>query len=668
MHFRILGALEIVRGDQDRTPSTPKLRQVMALLLVRHNRIVRTNELVDELWGEDPPPSALATLQTYIYKLRKLLATDEPGGREELLRTKPHGYYVDLSGQHLDSCLFGQLVDAGRARMEQGDHSETSRLLTEALGIWRGGALADVVHGNVLAAEVTRLEEWRLQALEIRLDADLALGRHRELLGELRTLAAAHPLHEGFQAKLMAALHRSGRRYEALDVYHRLSQLLDAELGLEPSPELLRLHRSLLSPQPLDETSGADAQVVEVAPAGRPLPAPAQLPPGVIDLTGRDAMVARIERSVLGDAAASGIVTITGGAGVGKTALAVHAAHHMGVHFPDGQLFVDLRGSGRAPAEPAQILDQMLRALGVPADQVPATVEERGQLLRTVTARRRVLVVLDDAHSPGQVAPLLPGAGGPAVLITGRGPTVPAAEQVVLDRLEPQHGVELLTRMIGSERVAAEPAAAARIVELCGGLPLALRAVGTRLAATWLWPLHLVAELLADSPHRLRMLRVADIDIRCRFDATLERLDKAERAAFLVLGARLPGEFDAAEAADLLGAGRDDAQALLTGLVDAYLLRPVHSGPPAVRYAFDELVRVYARELLDSAAAPDQPDDAGGVLDTGRPLIGGGLLLVDSGIDGVFRAHRINTDRRPEIVDDSWAAAHRSAANGRLPH
>ncbi|MFB9235119.1 BTAD domain-containing putative transcriptional regulator [Plantactinospora siamensis] len=654
MQFRILGPLEILADGVELTPTTPKLRQVLALLLVQHGKLVQTDEFVDELWGDDPPSSALATLQTYIYKLRKLLSAEPSQGGEGLLRTRANGYGLYLSGQELDLCGFGRLVEQARELHERGEHSETATLLNSALSLWRGAALSDVVQGNVLRAEAARLEEWRLQALEMRVDAELCLGRHRELLVGLTSLAAEHPLHEGFQAKLMLALHRSGRRYEALSLYNRVCELLDGELGLEPSPELARLHRTLLA---APESGAGDPEHILVGPGDRPFPTPAQLPPGIPDLTGRDEAVARIELQVLGsvgESRSTSVVTVVGGPGVGKTTLAVHAAHRLAVHFPAGQLFVDLGSGTGSPADPHLVLDRLLRALGVPPQRVPATTEERGQLLRSVTAGRRLLLVLDDAASDRQVQALLPGAGGPAVLVTGQRLTIPAAgERIVLDRLSRHDGVSLLTRMIGAERVAAEPAAAARIVELCGGLPLALRIVGTRLAVIWRWSLSWAADHLADSGNRLGLLRYADLDVRASFDAALARLGETERAAAVLLGS-LPGrDFGVDEAARLLGLRPDGAETLLTGLVDAFLLRPVGRHGSGLRYRIDELLHLYVQARLDELVhdRPTGPEPS---------LPNGGVLLFDSGVAGLIRARRISAlpDRR-DARDASRHAADR---------
>jgi DNA-binding SARP family transcriptional activator len=284
MRFQVLGPLEVRSELGDVTPSAPKVREVLALLLLHHGHIVQSRTLIDELWGEEPPPSALATLQTYIYKLRKLLAVDPPS---ETLRTKAYGYVLTVASDDLDHCRFERLLAEGQAHFENGDLERVTTVLRQALSLWRGPVLADVDTGPILSAEATRLEERRLRALEVRIDADLQLGRHRELISELKSLTAVHPLHEVFHAKLMLALQGSGRRYEALEVYQQLRKMLVQELGLEPSASLVRLHQSMLSSDWTPEPPMARAAVLTTArPEARAatpqkaVPAPATGVPG----------------------------------------------------------------------------------------------------------------------------------------------------------------------------------------------------------------------------------------------------------------------------------------------------------------------------------------------------------------------------------------------------
>ncbi|WP_344057049.1 AfsR/SARP family transcriptional regulator, partial [Sphaerisporangium rubeum] len=265
MEFRVLGSLQVVDGpgdDGDLTPSAAKVRAVLAMLVLRHNQIVSTRELIDELWGERPPATALATLHTYVYKLRKMLGPCGPAS----VVTKPYGYLLATAPETIDVYRFERLVADGWSALERDDPGRATESLSGALALWRGPALANLAAGELLSAQITRLEEGRLRALQLRLDADLRLGRHRELISELKELIATHPLNEDFYAKLMTALYQAGRRGEALEVYQNLRQILVGQLGLEPSPVLSRLQQRLLS---------ADPGLEDPAPARRPAaPAP----------------------------------------------------------------------------------------------------------------------------------------------------------------------------------------------------------------------------------------------------------------------------------------------------------------------------------------------------------------------------------------------------------
>ncbi|WP_283133363.1 AfsR/SARP family transcriptional regulator [Rhizohabitans arisaemae] len=604
MQFHILGALEVTCGSGDLTPTAPKIRQVLALLLLRHNHIVQTRVLIEELWAENPPQSALATLQTYIYKLRKILAEDQLG---EMLRTKAYGYVIVVPPDDLDYRRFERLLAEGQEAFDAGELEKAAALLSEGLSLWRGPALADVEAGEILTAEITRLEERRLRALELRIETDLRLGRHRELISELKTLISAHPLHEAFHGKLMLALHRSGRRYEALQAYQDLRKTLIRELGLEPSAEMAELHQMLLSS---DSPPAPEVQVRAVGaapPAGparpRRLP-PAQLPPDIADFTGREEILRRLERALLpgGDrGTAPRVVSIAGMPGSGKTALGVRLAHRVRAGFPGGQLYADLRGLSNNPVHPSDVLAQFLGAAGIAPEEIPATLSERSKLFRTWTASNQVLIVLDDARSAAQVLPLLPGSAECSVIVTGRFHIPVGAESVTLGMLKPDEGLELLTRTLGKFRVSMERQAAERIVAMCGGLPLALRAAGARLAATHGWPLSKLADQLANSRTRLSMLRVGDLDVRASHDSSYQRLGESEKSAFRVLSLLPAGEFTAAKAATLLTCDADTAETMLGRLVESHLLLVTrHDGSGLVHYTYPELTRFYARERLDA--------------------------------------------------------------------
>lgn len=611
MGFRILGPLAVIAEGRDFTPTAPKVRQVLAFLLMRRNQVVQVTELIDELWGNRPPESAMTTLQTYIYKLRKDVLDPSALAR---LYTKPCGYLLEVADENIDVFGFEQLSSQGRLALESSDPLRATQLLSRALSVWRGEALAGVSTGEILSAHVTRLEENRLRALEMRIEADMQLGRHQGLISELKVLVFTNPLHESFHADLMIALSRSGRRYEALEVYRRLRSVLIEELGLEPCASLQRLHQSLLSADSAEPDGGADGPPIVVAGGyqmtgvpgyASPLTVPAQLPPDVPDFTGRTSPLNELRHELAiraGGGTTARTVSICGMAGVGKTTLALHAAHIDREQYPDGQLFADLRGASSAPAAPADVLADFLRAVGVPEHQVPAMLEERAKLFRTWNNHRRVLVVLDDAYAASQVAPLLPATPECAVIITSRWGlhALPGVHTVELGVMDVAEAVELLSRIVGENTVAAAREPVQRIVDLCGCLPLALRSIGVRLAATPSWRPQKIVSLLESGPACLDQLRFGELDVRAGYDGSYYRLDLCDRSAFRLLGLLPPKEFSVATVAGLLGGTADVVEAQLTRLVGCHLLEFMAAdGVEGGCYRLHKLIRLYARERLN---------------------------------------------------------------------
>ncbi len=612
MKFLVLGSLAIVDGTRQFTPSAPKVREVLSLLLLRHNQLISTRDFIDELWGDNPPASAHSTLQTYIYKLRKLLAEHSHTDADDVLMTRQYGYEIIIPPETLDLCQFEQLMDKGISILGRNDLEGGSEALSEALSLWRGSALADVSAGSLLSAYITALEEKRLQALELRLDADLQLGRHREVVSELRKLIWAHPLHEEFHAKLMVALHRSGRRSEALQAYRHMREVLVKELGVDPSPASRQLHQALLS----SDTS------LDIAPSRAPISVgrgtsapPAHLPHDVADFTGRALEVERVvEWLVRPDSSrgALGMVSITGMPGVGKTTFTVHAAHQVRKHFPDGQFFVNLKGSGGEPARPSTILHRMLRAVGIPDDQIPSTLVERSNLFRTWSADRRVLVVLDDAASTDQVQPLLPSSARSAVFVCRRTGLfgLPGAHVLGLDVLPVADGVELLAKIVGPGRVAKDSHGAETIVRQCGCLPLAIRAAAARLVAARGWALGALASRLAHWRTRLDELCSTGFDLRAGFDASYCLLDDESRDALRTLSLFGTREFTGVDAARLLNWDTDAVDTVLARLVEHHFLRiRGEDNTRDLSFAFHELTMIHARSYLDA-----ELDDRGGRL------------------------------------------------------
>ena len=604
MDFRVLGPFQLVDGPRELTPSAPKLRAALATLVIRNNHVVQTQELIDELWPDSPPNTALPTLQTYIYKLRKLL----PGrlDPDSVLRTRPNGYQLSISDGDIDLSRFERLVAEGRSVLRQ-DAGRATRILSDALALWRGPALADIRAGELLAAQVARIEECRMAALELRIEADIQLGQHGVLISELKSLTSTHPLHEGFHAKLMLALYRAGRRGEALEAYQLLRRSLIDELGLEPSAALRSMQQSILSADP-----SLDAAPRREAATWTPrTPAPAQLPADIVDFVGRDQALVRAERWLTlatDTGTAPPVVVVTGMPGVGKTTFAMRAAHRVREQFSGGQLFARLRTSTGQPVDLRDVLASFLKAAGAPTHDLPTSLEERSALFRTWYAKRNVLVVLDDVVHADQVAPLLPGNPRCAVIITTRsGLPGPAGARIV--RLDPFHvdeGLRLLRTMLGGRRIDAERTAAESIVDLCGRLPLALRSTGARLAAVPGWPLAKMATSLATSTNRLNDLGSADMDLRSGYEATYHRLTQLERSAFRLLTLLPSARFTRQDVSDLLGLNVTVVEAVLMRLVECHLLMVARDDGETdgdVRYTFHGLAREFAKEQLKAALA-----------------------------------------------------------------
>jgi DNA-binding SARP family transcriptional activator/tetratricopeptide (TPR) repeat protein len=606
MDFRILGPVEVSEAGQLLPLGAPKERALLATLLLRANQVVATDQLIDELWGEAPPHTARATLHTYVRRLRNVL---QPQQRREtsqhIIVTKPPGYLLKVQPGQLDLQRFDELVEEAREALAANTPEQAASRLREALAMWRGPALADVASTSLRRIEAPRLEERRMAALEARIEADLVLGCQAELLGELSALVARYPLRERFQGQLMLALYRSGRQSEALETYRAVRQTMVEELGLEPGSELQRLHRAILTNEPAlalpegpprspDRSRGA----VEV---------PRQLPPDLDDFIGRDEPLGRLrgllERKRSVRATSVVVVVISGTAGIGKTALAVHAAHLARGRFPDGQLYASLRGVQARPSDPSDVLAGFLRALGVDGSAIPPTGEDREGLYRTRLAGRRVLVLLDDAADEAQVRPLLPGHPGAAVLITSRARLagLEGARLVHLDVLDAEQAVELLARIAGPRRVAAEPDAAAAIAVACGGLPLAVRIAGARLAVRPHWPLARMAGLLADERGRLDELVHGDMEVRASLSLSYHGLGEAHRRLFRRLGLLAAPDVAAWVAGALLDSPVARAEAVLEDLVDGQLVDVAGwdvTGRP--RYRLHDLLHAYARERAQS--------------------------------------------------------------------
>lgn len=614
LRIRILGPMEISGRGGDRTPSAPMARRLLAVLLLHANEQVRTSTLIDELWDGEPPRLARKTIQTYVYQLRKAPHSAGAGGPGERVETCPNGYRIRLAPDELDLWQFERHLARARADLGDGDPESAARTLRVGLALWRGDAFADIETGPALAARISQLADTRLGALELRVEADLRLGRHHRLMAELRQLTADHPLNEEFAAQLMLAAYRSGQRGTALETFGQLRRDLVEELGIEPSHRLQRLQRDVLNEAPsLELGPGRQAAVrAPAAPASDVRPRReviAQLPSDTPDFVGRRAELAHIvthARSGSGSLlTAPQIVTVLGGAGSGKSTVTVRAAHLLREHFADGQFHVRLHDENDRPADPAAALRSLLRDIGMRMDELPHQIDELSRIFRSWSADRSLLLVLDDAVGPEQVVPLLPGGSRGAVLVTSRVrlPGLPGAANVELGPMETDDAVELLASLAGVDRIGADVDAARQVVRLTGNRALGVRAAGEKLAARRMWSVTELAARLAPEHHRLAELGSGSLDVRGRMAGSCARLATPDSQALACLARAGEMPFDIPRAARTLAMDTWAAELLVGRLLDHHVVEVAESAPGAATvYRIPELIRLVART---QAQAPD---------------------------------------------------------------
>ncbi|MFI8883484.1 AfsR/SARP family transcriptional regulator [Streptomyces sp. NPDC053813] len=628
MDFRLLGRVGAATGAEELQLGPVKRRSVLAALLLKANSAVPVDQLIDALWDDAPPTHARTVVQGHVSRLRALLASAGAGEHGVGLMTQGPSYVFEVPETLLDTCRFDRLARRGRLRQRPAD---AVAVLGEALALWHGPALDGTAPSAPLRAAAQTLEEARLDVVESLAVAYERLGDRAGAVAVLQAEVAAHPLRESLAEALILALYRAGRRSDALDRYHRVRCLLADELGVGPGPGLRGAYETALrggpvgaggagpvdllpapgaGPAPVPGTGlapvpdaryGADALLL--APAGRPPapagPAPRLLPRGVRGFLGRDTELAALDR--IAGAGDGAVALVTGPAGVGKTALALQWAHHRQARYPGGTLFADLRGFGGVPAEPAETVREFLIALGVPARDLPDSAAAAAALYRELTARRALLVVLDNVRGTDQVRSLLPSGTGSAVLVTSRirlsGLIVEElARPVPLDVLGPVPATELLAAAVGEERVAAEPEAADRLARLCDGLPLALRITAAQLAARPRWRLADLAAELADEQRRLALLSLDEAEesgVAAALRITVQGLPPEAVRLFALLGV-VPGpDLERYAAAALLGRDPAVAAEALDRLAGAHLVTEYAPG----RYSMHDLVRLYARGL-----------------------------------------------------------------------
>ena len=602
MRFRVLGPLEVNArassgpGGRELTPRAAKIRLVLATLLVNINDVVSVDTFIDELWGDAPPRTAVTTLQVYISQLRKMLQDADPKHGRQMLLTRSPGYVLQLDPAELDLTTFEDLHLRGREAMDQQDYPAAVDLQRKALALWRGPLLCDTPHGALLGSVQVRLTETRAAALEQRIRAELQLGHHRQLIGELYSLTAEFPLREEFHAHLMVALYRTGRQADALCAYAKLRRTLVDELAIEPSKPLQQVHNRVLTGDPtlLRPGSGADHSTRQSVPAGPVLPERpvVHLPAPDAQFTGRSVEVQALAEAVC-EAPVGRCTTVTGPAGVGKTALAAAVAHRLGDAFPDGRVLVPLRDHDGTPREPAEALRHLLQRSGV-TGPLPTTLHELTSLLRQLTTGRRILLILDGAVNAAQVRPLLPLTPGSTALVTSRPlPVGLGGHHLALDVLPEPEARRLLTTAAGHNSQADNPAAA-QVVAACGRLPAGLLAAAALLAARPRWELDSLAGRLHDESTRLAQLRSADEDCYAALHSAYQEAGPEVRRTFRLLGVLPAAPIRTATAASILGLTPEAAEPRLEALVQAQLLGVEPDG----RYRFQELLRLLARERL----------------------------------------------------------------------
>ncbi|MFI7075647.1 AfsR/SARP family transcriptional regulator [Micromonospora sediminicola] len=600
--------MEVHAGGKRVALGGTRNQSILASLLLDVGRPVSIHRLVDAAWGNEPPRSARTQVQNRVGSLRRLLREYHPSGG--LIITRGSGYQLDLDSWQLDLRRLDEDVGDAEVLMRRGNFAQARAKLDSAVSLWRGPALDGLTTPPLHAAAV-HLEERRLNILEQRIQLDLDLGRHGGLLLELTSLTREHPFREGLHALFILALYRSGRRAEALHAHQRVTHLLAEHLGVEPCEQLRSLHQAMLRGDysPDGQLPGAENASVTL----RAGPTPQELPAEISTFIGRKQALDDMDLFLAGATGSDGaakIRVVTGTAGVGKTALAVHWAHRVAHIFPDGQLYIDLGGHASAPPMPPQkALHVLLRSLGTEPEHVPSNLAAASAMYRSLTAGRRMLVVLDNARNAEELRPLLPGGPGCLVLVTSRDRLSglvarEGASRLTLDVVTPREAQTLLSSLLTELRIAASAEAIAELATLCANLPLAMRIAVTRLANR---PHCAVEDLLQDlrRPDRLLALS-ADADeattVWTAFHQSYKALAPSAQRLFRLLGLTASGGLTAADAAALTGEGTTEAEMTIDRLAAAHMVTETANGV----FILHELLRLYARSRAMAENSADE--------------------------------------------------------------
>jgi len=585
----LLGPVQVLVDDRAVPIGGPGMRGVLAMFLLSPNQLVPLDRMVDVLWSHEPPSSARTMVQGYVSRLRqRLAAVNDAVGDADAVRimTHPPGYRLVVDESKIDVTVARSLLAAARTATAV----RRARLLRSAQQLWRGPALADL-GGRVTAPELTEL---RLTVLEERIDADLELGRHHEVIGELTHLAAEHPFRERLVGQLMLALYRAGRRATALAAYQRFAHRAADQLGMDPGPQLRGLHVRVLR----DDTTLLEPRRENVIAPRVGVLVPAQLPSVQSGFAGREEELTELDALLPsaehGDGLSVGV--LAGPAGIGKTALGVRWAHRSATLFPHGQLFASLRGFDprHAPLDPADVLTQFLLALGVDTADVPATLDERVALYRSILADRRVLVLLDDARDSEQLRSLLPTGSASLALVTSRVRldglvAETGGRMLVLTTLDPPAAERLIEHMAGLPTQQRERELRRRLAQLCGHLPLALRIIGARLAGGPQW---LARDLVAELADERRRLSALDV-VRAALDVTFRNLRQDAASTLARLGLFPGPRIGPYPVAALCGIDLDEARDRLHALARSFVVTETHRDV----FVMHDLVRLHTNEL-----------------------------------------------------------------------